>query len=418
MTWRSVAAPVLVACMVGLANCQAAEDRPVPKTADTEAASGSIQYLPLDAPDGMSQAVIVDNQPLVHTRQLVAADNKGKIVGIGSVDEQVEQVLNNLDAVLKASGSSFSQLVRLNVYALVPSTVDLVRERVSKRSRADIRPAITSVLTPMPHRDALVAVDAVAVAADKGKTVVLGRCEAVAGHKDYADSAVLPRGGIAFVSGVPAEMGLTESAIDQSMSELWKTLDTFQLKPANVVQLKVFLRPADAADEVRRQLKRHFPDQLLPPVVFVEWLGAPPVEIELIAQLPLTSESGPKIQHYNQPEVRPSNLFSRVALVRTQRLLYTSSLFVPTPTDRRLEEALSVFDQLEAILAEAGSDLRHLAKGTYYVSDAGSASGMDRVRLWRYDHTSAPAASKCMVHGIGKEKRTMTLDMIAVGVEP
>ncbi len=56
-----------------------------------------------------------------------------------------------------------------------------------------------------------------------------------------------------------------------------------------------------------------------------------------------------------------------------------------------------------------------MAKGTYYVSDAGAASGMDRVRLWRYDLDRPPAASKCMVHGIANAKRTMTLDMIAVG---
>jgi len=348
---------------------------------------------------------------------LVPVDSEGKIVDKGSADKQVEQVLDNLEAVLKASGSSLGQLVRLNVYAIVPSTVDCVREQLSKRLQPEVRPAITSVLTPMPHRDALVAVDAVAVAADKGKTVAFERCEAVAGDKDYADAAVLPRGGIAYVSGVPAEAGLTESAVDKSMSGLWKTLETFELTPAHVVQLKVFLRPALAADDVRRVLKKHFPDQMLPPVVFVEWLGAPPVEIELIAQLPSTPESTPKVQHYNQPEVRPSKLFSRVALVRTERQIYISSLFVPKATGRRLEESLAVFDQLEAILAKTGSDLRHMAKATYYVSDAGSASGMDRVRLWRYDHTCAPAASKCMVHGIGKEKRTMTLDMIAVESE-
>ena len=417
MTWRSVTAAVLMACMVRLANCPAAEDNPVPETSDTEATSASIQYLPLDAPAGMSQAVIVEGQPLVHTRQLVPVDSEGKIVGKDSVDKQVEQVLDNLEAVLKASGSSLGQLVRLNVYAIVPSTVDCVREQLSKRVQPEVRPAITSVLTPMPHRDALVAVDAVAVAAEKGNTVAFERCEAVAGDKDYADAAVLPPGGIAYVSGVPAEAGLTESAVDRSMSGLWKTLDTFELTPAHVVQLKVFLRPALAADDVRRVLKKHFPDQMLPPVVFVEWLGAPPVEIELIAQLPSTPESTPKVQHYNQPEVRPSKLFSRVALVRTERQIYISSLFVPKATGRRLEEALAVFDQLEAILAQAGSDLRHMAKGTYYVMDAGSASGMDRVRLWRYDHTCAPAASKCMVHGIGNEKRTMTLDMIAVESE-
>ena len=417
MTWRSVTAVVLMACMVGLANCPAAENEPVQQASGKEAAGASIQYLPLDAPAGMSQAVVVEGQPLVHTRQLVSVDREGKMVGIGSVEKQVEQILDNLQAVLSDSGSSLDKLVRVNVYAIVPSTVDRVREQLSKRLKPNVRPTITAVLTPMPHRDALVAVDAVAVAADKGKAVALQRCEVVAGNKEYADAAVLPRGGIAYFSGVPAEAGLTESAVDKSMAGLWKTLETFKLKPANVVQLKVFLRPAHAADDVRRVLKKHFPDQMLPPVVFVEWLGAPPVEIELIAELPLTGESAPKVQYYNRSEVRPSKLFSHVALVRTERQIYISSLFVPKATGRKLEEARSVFDQLEAILAKTGSDLRHMAKGTYYVSDSGSASGMDRVRLWRYDRTCAPAASKCMVHGVGKAKRTMTLDMIAVSSE-
>ena len=34
----------------------------------------SIQYVPLDAPAGMSQAVIVQGLPLVHTRQLLPLD--------------------------------------------------------------------------------------------------------------------------------------------------------------------------------------------------------------------------------------------------------------------------------------------------------------------------------------------------------
>jgi enamine deaminase RidA (YjgF/YER057c/UK114 family) len=400
--------------MIGPANCPAAEQKPAQQASGEEAASEPIQYLRLDAPAGMSQAVIVEGRPLVHTRQLVAVDREGKMVGAGSVEKQVERVLDNLEAVLSGSGSSLGQLVRLNVYAIEPSTVDRVREQLALRLEPAVRPAITAVLTPMPHRDALVAVDAVAVAAEKGETVALKRVEGVAGNEDCADAAVLPRGGIAYLSGVPAEPGLTQSAVDKSMSGLWKTLDTFQLTPAHVVRLKVFLRPASAADDVRRVLKKYFPDQMMPPVVFVEWLAGPPVEIELVAQLPLSGESNPKVEYYNQPEVRLSQLFSRVALVRTERQIYISSLFSPKETGRREEEALALFDQLETVLAEAGSDLRHLAKGTYYVIDAGSASGMDRVRLWRYDLASAPAASKCMVHGVGKARRTMTLDMIAV----
>ena len=414
MTWRSVTGAVLAACMVGAANCPAAEDKPVQKAPDKEAAGASIQYLPLDAPAGMSQAVVVQGHPLVHTRQLLPVDREGKLVGEDSVDKQVEQVLDNLDAVLSASGSSLGQLVRLNVYAIAPPTVDRVREQLRGRLEPAVRPAITSVLTPMPHRDALVAVDAVAVAAEKGQAVALQRCEAVAGDKDFADAAVLPRGGVAYLSGVPAEGGLTVSAVDKSMSALWKTLEDLKLSPAQVVQLKVFLRPASSADEVLLKLKEYFPGQMTPPVVFVEWLAPPPVEIELIAQLPLTGESAPSVQYYNPPEVRPMQIFSRVALVRTERQIYISSLLA-RKAGRGQDQALDVFDQLQAILDRAGSDLRHMAKATYYACDDDSARGLDRARLWLYDQDRPPAASKCMVHGVGQSGRTLTMDMIAVG---
>jgi 2-iminobutanoate/2-iminopropanoate deaminase len=417
MIWRSLTVAFVAASVVGLANCPAAEDTPAGQARAKEAAGASLQYVPLDAPAGMSQAVIVEGRALVHTRQLLPLDRDGKILGKDSLDKQIEQVLDNLDAVLKNSGSSLGQLVRLNVYTLAPATVDRVREQLAGRLAPDARPAITSVLTPMPHRDALVAVDAVAVGKDQGKTVSLARCEAVAGDKECADAAVLPRGGVAYVSGVSAEAGLAKSAVDNSMAGLLKTLNTFKLTPAHVVGLKVFLRPAWQADEVRQVLKKYFPGQLMPPVVFVEWLAPPPVEIELVAQLPPTDDSGSKVTYYNPPDVRPTQLFCRVALVRTDRQIYISSLFSPEPTLYREKEAIALFDQLEAILAKTGSDLHHLAKGTYYISDDGAASGMDRLRLWRYDLDCPPAASKCMVHGVGKVERTMTLDMIAVGAK-
>jgi enamine deaminase RidA (YjgF/YER057c/UK114 family) len=365
----------------------------------------------------MSQAAVVQGHPLVHTRQLLPLDREGKLVGGESVDKQVEQVLKNLDAVLEASGSSLSQLVRLNVYAITPSTVDRVRDQLTGLVQPAVRPTMTAVLTPLPHRDALVAVDAVAVAAEKGGAVAFTRCEAVAGDKDFADAAVLPRGGVAYLSGVPAEGGLTESAVTKSMSGLWKTLSELKLSPEQVVQVKVFLRPASSADDVLRELKGYFPGQMTPPVVFVEWLAPPPVEIELVAQLPIKDNSAPGVEYYNPPEFRPMQIFSRVALVRTERQIYTSGLFA-REAGRGQDQALDVFDQLQTILAETGSDLRHLAKATYYAVDDGSARGLDRARLWLYDQDRPPAASKCMVHGVGQSDRALTMDIIAVGSEP
>jgi enamine deaminase RidA (YjgF/YER057c/UK114 family) len=375
----------------------------------------SLEYIALDAPRGTSQAVIVEGHALAHTRQLLPLDRDGQLIGKDSVDRQIEQVLDNLESVLKASKSSLNQLVRVNVYALAPTTVELVREHLSKRLDSAARPAFTAVLTPLPHRDALVAVDAVATAADQGDEVALVDGDLSDGDQ-FADAAVLPVGGVAYLSGVPAEGGLTESAVDGSMSGLCKMLRDLQLTPDQVIQVKVFLRPASSANDVRRKLKEYFPDQALPPVVFVEWLAPPPAEIELIAQLPNDDASGPSIEYYDPPEVSPMQIFSRAALVRARRQIYIAGLFARKPGDGQAQ-ALDVFDQLQGVLKEAGSDVRHLAKGTYYVVDDGSARGMDRARLWLYDQDRPPAASKCMVHGVGRPKRTLTMDMIAVSAD-
>jgi enamine deaminase RidA (YjgF/YER057c/UK114 family) len=444
MTWRSFALAVSAACCASLAGYATAQDAVKP----------SIQDLPLDAPAGMSQAVIVQGLPLVHTRQLLPLDREGNVVGEGSADQQIEQVLTNLEAVLKDSGSGMDKLVRVNVYALSTRIVNSFREHLSKRLITGVRPAITSVLTPLEHRKALVAVDAIAGAADSGKgsavrgspdpaqapteglrrngetsgreerrgqetraerkAVALRRCPSVAGDQQCADAAVLPRGGVAYLSGQPDEGGLTASAVTRSMSSLMKTLGQLKLLPRQVVQVKVFLRPVTSAEEVLREVQEFFPGQITPPVVFVEWLAAVPVEIEMIAQFPLAGKPAKDVEYFTPPGVRPSNTFSKVALVQTERQIYISGLYARQPS-RGEPQAVYVFEQLQEILAKTGSDMRHLVKGTYYVSDDDAARWIDKTRPRFYDPTCPPAASKLMVHGVGQPGRTLTMDMIAVG---
>ncbi len=372
-----------------------------------------VQYLPLDAPPGMSQAVVVRNEPLVHTRQLLPLDRDGNIVGPNSLDDQIRQTLANLEAVLGSAGSGLNQLVRVNVCAIEPPTVERVRELLSQRLDASVRPALAAVLTPLPHHQALVAIDAVAVSSVTSETVSLIRCETVAGAAGCADAAVLPPGGVAFLSGVPGEGGLTHSAIDQSTATLRRTLVMLQLAPSDVVQLKVFLRPALAADDVRRQLQATFGDQLLPPVVFVEWIAQAPVEIELVAHLPPADTAAPRVVYLDPPDVRPLPTFSRVALVHSDRLIYVSGLFA-REAGRGEAQATDLFEQLQTVLDQTGSDMQHLAKGTYYVSDDDGGRGFDRVRLRQFDPKRPPAASKVMVYGVGQTGRNVTMDMIAV----
>lgn len=383
-----------------------------------EGSAASIQYIPIkatvDAPAGMFKtAVLVDTMPLVHTRQLFPFDADGKLVGEGAADQQIDQVLANLEAVLQDSGSGMDKLIRVNVYALSTAIVAKFHQRLSKRLGAQVRPAITSVQTPTPHRGVLIAIDAVAGGTESGENVTLRRCDTIAGDDQCADAAVLPAGGIAYLSGQPEGFELTKLPTTKSMARLLKTLEQLQLAPEDVVQVRVFLDPVTGAEEVLREVQAFFPDQLTPPIVFVEWLASLPVEIEMIARLPATDGAAEPVEYFDPPEFRPSNTFSRVALMRADRQIYIAGLYASKPS-RGQPQADLLFAQLDEVLQKTGSDMRHLVKATYYVSDNDAARWVDRTRPKVFDPVRPPAASKLMVHGVGHSQRTMTIDMIAV----
>jgi enamine deaminase RidA (YjgF/YER057c/UK114 family) len=227
---------------------------------------------------------------------------------------------------------------------------------------------------------------------------------------------VLPPGDIAYLSGHPEGFSLTTLPTTRSMTRLMKTLKQLELAPEHVVQVKVFVNPITSAEDVLREVQAFFPDGLTPPVVFVEWLASLPVEIEMIAQLPPSDESAGPVEYFDPPEFRPSNTFSRVALMRADRQIYIAGLYASKPS-RGEPQADLLFGQLDEVLKKTGSDMRHLVKATYYVSDDDAARWVDRTRPKIFDPERPPAASKLMVHGVGQTGRTMTVDMIAVESE-
>lgn len=358
-------------------------------------------------------AVVVDEMPLVYTRQLFAMDGEGRLVGEDSAEKQIEQILANLETVLKDSGSGLDRLIRVNVYALSTGIIADFHEQLGKRLGNSIRPAVTSVQSPLPHRGVLIAVDAVAGAADAGKEVTLNRSKNVAGDDKCADAAVLPAGGIAYLSGHPEGFSVTTLPTTRSMTRLMKTLEQLGLAPKDVVQVKAFVNPVTTAQDILPEIQAFFPSGLTPPVVFVEWLASMPVEIEMIARLPSSDKSAEGVEYFDPPEFRPDSTFSRVALMRAPRQIYISGLYASRPSRSNTQSDL-LFGQLADVLSKTGSDIRHLVKATYYTSHDDAARWIDMKRFEILDEKRPPAASKVMVHGVGLPGRTMTVDMIAV----
>ena len=151
----------------------------------------------------------------------------------------------------------------------------------------------------------------------------------------------------------------------------------------------------------------------VPPCVFVEWQSSLPIEIELVvAARPQAGQPEP-LEFITPPGTTALPVFCRVVRVNDPRTIFVSGLFAREAGDGTAQVS-DVFAQLQEILKASGSDMRHLAKATYYVSDNDTSAKLNELRPKFYDPARPPAASKAQVPGVGMTGRTLTLDMIAV----
>jgi len=94
---------------------------------------------------------------------MLPVDANGELVGAGDVVRQSEQVLENVAAVLRASGASFDDVVKVGVYVRDMADRELINT-MRRRYFGDARPASTLVeVSALADPGALVEIDAVAV---------------------------------------------------------------------------------------------------------------------------------------------------------------------------------------------------------------------------------------------------------------
>jgi enamine deaminase RidA (YjgF/YER057c/UK114 family) len=344
-----------------------------------------------------SAAVLVDDAPLVHTAQLLPVDEAGRIVGPGNLRLQLDRVLARMRDCLKAGGSDLSHVLQLNCYVARQDKSELLLEDVSKSFPSDQQPAVSIVVTPLPQPDAMLAIDAVAVSQVQAVTTV----------SRHSDAATLPAGSRIYISG-QAEPGTLREATQKTLASLSATLRHLGREDRDVVQVKCFLQPMTSFREVRDEFVKHFGPELAPAVAYVEWKSTAPIEIELVAWGgPANRDAAQPLEFITPPDMTASPLFSRVARINRGGTIFLSQL---AASDADVKPA---FDQLELLLEKTGSDLKNLAKATYYVTDDEVSKNHNEVRPKFYDPERPPAASKALVAGCG-DKARYSMDLIAV----
>jgi enamine deaminase RidA (YjgF/YER057c/UK114 family) len=173
-------------------------------------------------------------------------------------------------------------------------------------------------------------------------------------------------------------------------------------------------------EKVNRAVAAAYGESLAPPLVHVEWTNSSPIEIELVAFAPAGKLEPPAgdgaaetVRYLTPPWLKSSPVFSRAAIVDGGTLIYTRSLRGRRPASGE-DQVRDIFAQLKALTESSGSDLAHLVKATYYVSDEDASAKLNTVRPEIYDPRRPPAASKAGVAGVGDLQRGIAIDMIAV----
>ena len=371
-----------------------------------------VKYLGTDEFTGGALAVEVGDVPLVHTGQILPLDAKGEVLK-GNPTAQASYALAEVLSVIGGASGDPEKVIRLNVSAANLDVVAAVKDAVRRRFDTGKRPAIAFVMGQLPKTGALVGIDAVAPARGKFDAVKLVRLADSPPIAGGVHAAVLPPGRRVYVSG-QAEKGDTPAdATRKTLASLRATLKWLGLSDSHVVQCKAFLKPVAAADAVSKEFNVHFGEGKVPPLVFVEWDSALPIEIELIAAAP--GDGMPGLEFLTPPGMTASPVYSRVTRVKAERFLYTTG-FVSTKPGTGEGQATDAFERLRGVLKDAGSGFDHLVKATYCVADEDASGALNKLRPNYYDPKRPPAASKAMVAGTGVKDRTLLMDFIAVPV--
>jgi len=369
-----------------------------------------------DEVTGTAHAVVVDDKVLAHTTQLLPLDKDGKIAAT-DVSGQVKQVVANLEVVLAEVGSSVEEIARLNVYVAKNELADEVRQALARELFKKVTPAVTLVVTALADSKALVAMDAIAAVPGSDAAVVeLASSDKLGGEYGTAHVSLLPRGRVVYISGMAERAEELGAATTGTMGQLHGVLKLLGLEAEHVVHVKVFMKPMADVAESRAAIQAVYAGQMCPPISFVEWTNGLPAEIEMVAYLPGDAEEGATVAHRWQPDEKRSPVYCRFAVVDSPVRIYVAGLMSRTVADAE-GQVRDLFSQLENILDQSGSDLRQMAKATYYVADDGVSKALNVVRPEVYDPKRPPAASKASIAGTGDEERPIVVDMIAVPKE-
>lgn len=114
-----------------------------------------------------NQAIAASGQMLFVAGQIPLDPKTGEIVGAGDITLQTQQVMANLEAILKAAGAGWEDVVKTSVFLSDLQNFAAMNQIYAKYFSAEVAPARACVEVSRLPKDVLVEIECIAVVETK-----------------------------------------------------------------------------------------------------------------------------------------------------------------------------------------------------------------------------------------------------------
>ena len=118
-------------------------------------------------PDGLSKPAaytqVVKSGNIVHIAGQTSQTADGEIVGVGSIDEQAEQVFSNLEVALASVGATWANVVKVTTFLTRREDIEGYRAARQRHIPNDPPASTLLFISGLAHPDYLIEVEATAV---------------------------------------------------------------------------------------------------------------------------------------------------------------------------------------------------------------------------------------------------------------
>ena len=219
--------------------------------------------------------------------------------------------------------------------------------------------------------------------------------------------------GLAFLSGMggvgtePPEKLLP--MLDKAIADLTRATRAAGSEPADVTRVTCLLSAVEPIAEVRTRIAAAFPSAVLIAVQAQRLHDKALAECEAVARL--RAKPAAALVMLNPPEMNPSAMYSKVALIGSEKVILTGTQLAFHYEDKDVQLA---FQRMAKVLEAAHSSMKLVAFSSLYSLTNSMTAKIRAIRFDHYDKARPPASTLLLFEGLPSMDASFAIELVAV----